>query len=254
MLYIVPTPLGNLKDITIRAKETLAECDFIIAENPLTTGKLLKLLELPKKEIVQFADHNEQKVLPSLLQRLVDKTACLVSDAGMPGISDPGFRLVRACREAKLEVVPLPGPSAAITALAGSGLPTDKFLFVGFLQKTEHKVLQAATSAKDTGSTLVAYESPQRITKTVGFIAKQFPDARIVVARELTKMHEEFIFGTAPEVLDQLNSKPSIKGEITLLVSFKWAGIPNGHKSNALKAPTIPNVALFLLSTPKKSV
>jgi len=221
MLYIVPTPLGNLKDITLRAKETLAECDFIIAENPATTHKLLQLLELPKKEVVQFANHNEQKVLPQLLERLVNSSASLVSDAGTPGISDPGFRLVRACREANIEIVPLPGPSAAITALAGSGLPTDRFLFVGFLQKTEHKVLQAVTMAKNTESTLVAYESPQRVEKTIGFIAKQFPGARVVVARELTKLHEEFISGTAPEILEKLKTKPVIKGEITLLVSFK---------------------------------
>ncbi len=221
MLYIVPTPLGNLKDITIRAKEILAECDFIIAENPATTGKLLRLLELPKKEILQFADHNEQEVLPNLLARLADKTACLVSDAGTPGISDPGFRLVRACRKAAIEVVPVPGPSAAITALAGSGLPTDRFLFVGFLQKTEHKVLQIVTMARDTESTLVAYESPQRVTKTVEFIVNSFPEAKVVIARELTKLHEEFIFGTSAEVLEKLRSKPTIKGEITLLVSFK---------------------------------
>lgn len=221
MLYIVPTPLGNLKDITIRAKETLTACDFIIAENPSTTHKLLQLLELPKKEVVQFADHNGKKVLPNLLERLQNNSACLVSDAGMPGISDPGFRLVRACREAGIEVIPLPGASAAITALAGSGLPTDKFLFVGFLQKTEHKVLQAVTEARDTESTLITYESPQRIIKTVGFIAKRFPDAKVVVARELTKMHEEFISGSANEVLEKLQKKPSIKGEITLLVSFK---------------------------------
>ena len=221
MLYIVPTPLGNLKDITLRAQKTLAECDFIIAENPGTTQKLLQLLELPKKEVVQFADHNEQKVLPNLLERLKNNSACLVSDAGTPGISDPGFRLVRACRQENIHVVSLPGPSAAITALAASGLPTDRFLFFGFLQKTEAKVLQAAQMAKDTESTLIAYESPQRITKTVGFIAKQFPDAKVVVARELTKMHEEFIFGTAEEVLKKLQSKLSIKGEITLLVSFK---------------------------------
>ncbi len=221
MLYIVPTPLGNLKDITIRAKEILAECDFIIAENPSTTHKLLRLLELPKKEVVQFADHNEQKVLESLTLRLKDASACLVSDAGMPGISDPGFRLVRACREEKIQVIPLPGPSAAITALAGSGLPTDRFLFFGFLQKTEHKVLQTITMARDTESTLIAYESPQRISKTIRFIANQFPNARVVVARELTKIHEEFIIGSAQEVFTALESKPSIKGEITLLVSFK---------------------------------
>ncbi|HEX3095967.1 MAG TPA: 16S rRNA (cytidine(1402)-2'-O)-methyltransferase [Patescibacteria group bacterium] len=221
MLYIVPTPLGNLKDISERAKEQLAACDFIIAENPLTTHKLLRLLDLPKKQIVQFADHNEQQVLDKYLARLENETACMVSDAGTPGISDPGFRLVRACRQQGIEVVAIPGASAAVTALSASGLPTDKFLFMGFLQKTEPKVIEAVTTAKNAEATLVTYESPQRILKTVQYIEKSFPEANIVVARELTKLHEEYLSGTASEVVAQLKAKPSIKGEITLLVSFK---------------------------------
>ncbi len=221
MLYIVPTPLGNLGDITERAKTTLRACDFIIAENPSQTHKLLQLLELPKKEVVQFADHNEHRVTELLTARLETANACLVSDAGTPGISDPGFRLVRACREQGIEVTPLPGPSAAITALSASGLPTDRFIFFGFLQKTEPKVVEALTMAKQTASTLITYESPQRILKTTQIIAKNFPEVRIVIARELTKLHEEFITGTATEVAATLQSRPSIKGEITLLVSFK---------------------------------
>lgn len=221
MLYIVPTPLGNLDDFTIRAKDTLLACDFIIAENPSHSQKLLNHFGIPKKEVLQFAEHNEQKVLDNLIAKLKNEQGCLISDAGTPGISDPGFRLVRACREQGIEVVPLPGPNAAITALSGSGLPTDRFLFVGFLQKTEHKVLQVLQMAKETGSTLIAYESPQRIIKTLEFIAKQYSDARVVVARELTKMHEEFVYGSASEVLENFQQRPSVKGEITLLVSFK---------------------------------
>ncbi|MDQ3018443.1 MAG: 16S rRNA (cytidine(1402)-2'-O)-methyltransferase [bacterium] len=221
MLYVIPTPLGNLKDITERAKETLALCDFIIAENPSQTHKLLQLLSLPKKEVVQFADHNERMVTDELVKRLRDSTGCIVSDAGTPGISDPGFRIVRACREQGVEVTPLPGPSAAVTALSASGLPSDRFLFVGFLQKTEFKVLQTLEMAEQTESTLVAYDSPQRIMKTVEFISNKYPECKVVVARELTKMHEEFITGTAIEALAKLKKKPSIKGEITLLVSFK---------------------------------
>lgn len=221
MLYIIPTPLGNLEDITARAKATLTACDFIIAENPAQTHKLLQLLNLPKKEVKQFADHNERQVLDSLLARLADETACLVSDAGMPGISDPGFRLVRACRENNIQITALPGPSAAITALAASGLPTDKFLFSGFLPKTEPKLTRIIQEAKTIEATLVAYESPQRLQKTVQLIANNFPDANIVVARELTKLHEEYLCGTASEILDILTQKPSIKGEITILISFK---------------------------------
>lgn len=221
MLYIVPTPLGNLGDITQRATDTLEACDFIIAENPATTHKLLQLLKLPKKQVVQFADHNEKLVLDKYLERLKTETACLVSDAGTPGVSDPGFRLVRAARVNKIEVVALPGPSAAITALSASGLPTDRFLFVGFFPKTEFKVVEFVTLAKEAQATLIAYESPQRIVKTLEYINKNFPAVQVVVARELTKLHEEYTSGTPQEILDILKPKPSIKGEITLLLSFK---------------------------------
>lgn len=221
MLYIVPTPLGNLDDITARAKTTLSACDFIIAENPSQTHKLLQLLKLPKKEVRQFADHNETKVLDSLLERVKTETACLVSDAGTPGVSDPGFRLVRACRELGLEVISLPGPSAAITAMAGSGLPTDKFLFSGFLPKTEPKLIKLVEESRSIEATLVAYESPQRLLKTVELLNKNFPTAKLVVARELTKLHEEYLTGSTSEVSERIKLKPSIKGEITILLSFK---------------------------------
>jgi 16S rRNA (cytidine1402-2'-O)-methyltransferase len=221
MLSIVATPIGNLKDITLRAVETLREADFIIAENPLHTAKLLKHFEIPKKELVQFADHNEHKVLPKILDRLEQEHGALVSDSGTPGISDPGFRLVRACVEKGVQIQNVPGTSAIITALTGSGLPTDRFLFVGFLPKTEPKLLQALESGLQTESTLVIYESPQRISKTVDTIAKTYPSAQLVVARELTKLHEEFIRGAAVEVSTLLKKRSSMKGEIVLLVSFK---------------------------------
>ncbi len=226
MLYIVPTPLGNLDDITQRACNQLRACDFIIAENPTQTHKLLQLLKLPKKEVIQFADHNEIKVLDKITARLQSENACLVSDAGTPTISDPGFRLVRACRQQGIEVVSLPGAAAAITALAGSGLPTDKFTFVGFLPKTEPKVIKLINEAQTTEATLIAYESPQRLIKTLEIIQKNFSEknssAKVVVARELTKLHEEYLTGSATEVLNTLKSRSgTLKGEITLLVSFK---------------------------------
>lgn len=221
MLYIVPTPLGNLGDITTRAQEQLSACDFIIAENPLTTGKLLKLLELPKKPLVQFADHNEKLVLDKYIARLATESACLVSDAGTPGISDPGFRLVRAARAANIEVIALPGANAATTALSASGLPTDRYLFTGFMPKTEHKVIELVNQAKAAEATLVTYESPQRITKTLQYIEKNFPEVNCVVARELTKLHEEYLIGRPAELIEKLEAKPSIKGEITFLLSFK---------------------------------
>lgn len=221
MLYIVPTPLGNLGDVTLRAKETLENCDFIIAENPLTTHKLLQLLKLPKKQVLQFADHNERLVTNKYIERLKNEFACLVSDAGTPGISDPGFRLVRAARAANIEVVALPGANAATTALSASGLPTDRYIFVGFLPKTEHKVAEIVKLAETSESTLISYESPQRIVKTLQYIEKGFPEANCVVARELTKLHEEYTFGTPTQILEVLKAKASIKGEITFLLSFK---------------------------------
>lgn len=221
MLYIVPTPLGNLGDVTQRAKDTLEACDFIIAENPATTHKLLQLLKLPKKQIVQFADHNEQMVLDKYLERLKIESACLVSDAGTPGVSDPGFRIVRAARANNIEVVALPGPTAAITALSASGLPTDRFLFVGFFPKTEFKVVEFVNLAKNSDATLIAYESPQRIIKTLEYINKNFPEVHTVAARELTKLHEEYTSGTPQEILDIFKTKPTVKGEITLILSFK---------------------------------
>ena len=136
MLYIVATPIGNLKDITLRAIETLKACDFIIAENPRHSLNLLKHYEVPSKKIIQFADHNEQRVLSSIIHQLSTQNAALITDAGTPGISDPGFRLVRECVKENIQVVPIPGPSAAVAALSASGLPTDRFLFLGFLQRT----------------------------------------------------------------------------------------------------------------------
>lgn len=248
MLYILATPIGNLSDITLRALEILKTADFIIAENPGHTKKLLDHYGIktpspyppPEGEgkgekrwpqslgdklirgwMIQFAEHNEQRVLPSIIERLKNQNAALVSDAGTPGISDPGFRLVRGCIENKIDVIPIPGPSAAITALCASGLPTDSFTFLGFVPKTEIRLIKELTKALEASSTAVCYESPQRIQKTLGYIAKAFPTAHIVLARELTKLHEEFLRGTVMEVLNAINEKHAIKGELVVLVSLK---------------------------------
>jgi 16S rRNA (cytidine1402-2'-O)-methyltransferase len=252
MLYIVATPIGNLKDITLRAIEILKSCDFVIAENPNYSKRLLQHIDnlfpntipeatsaehegypesknkIPafagmasKKELVQFAEHNEQQVVKNLTRRLQKETGCLITDAGTPGISDPGFRLVRECVKEKIDVVPIPGANAAITALCASGLPTDKFMFLGFLQKTASKTVSALQSASDAEATAIFYESPERIVKTLNYIANAFPTSQVVVARELTKMHEEFLRGSPLDVIHLLNEKSSIKGEITVLVSFK---------------------------------
>lgn len=255
MLYVVATPIGNLGDITLRAIQTLKSCAFIIAENPNYSRRLLQYIDgLPdatkshtskdqaneeivslseenitsdepaktnKKQIIQFAEHNEQQILKDLTRRLAKEDGCLITDAGTPGISDPGFRLVRECIKENVKVVPIPGANAAVTALCASGLPTDKFMFLGFLQKTAIKTVEALEGAAQAEATAIFYESPERILKTLSYIANAFPTAQVVAARELTKMHEEFIRGTPMQVIDSLKGRSSIKGEFTVLISFK---------------------------------
>lgn len=240
MLYIVATPIGNLKDISLRAIKTLKACDFVIAENPNYSRRLLQYVDsinldpgsesgmtekndwaVSKKEIVQFAEFNEQQVVKDLTRRLSKSDGALITDAGTPGISDPGFRLVRECVKENVQVVPIPGPNAAIAALSASGLPTDKFLFLGFLQKTAAKTVEALQSAANAEATAIFYESPERILKTLSYISNAFPASQVVVARELTKIHEEFIRGTPMQVMDSLKDRASVKGEFTVLVSFK---------------------------------
>ena len=227
MLYIVATPLGNLSDVSDRAKQTLAQADLVIAENPAYTKRFIEYVTdsagngTHKKRYIQLADHNESAALPKIVKELLEHDAVLVSDAGTPGISDPGFKLVREAVRLGIKVSPIPGPSAAITALCAAGLPTDKFLFLGFVPKTEVKLIRELEGAIPIGATVVFYESPQRIVKTAGYIAAKWPGAKICIAREITKIHEEFIRGTAEEVLRELRLRTSIKGEITVLVSFK---------------------------------
>lgn len=221
MLYIVATPIGNLKDITLRAIETLKACAFVIAENPSYSHRLLENIGAWPKEMVQFAEFNEQQIVKDLTRRLAKEDGCLITDAGTPGISDPGFRLVRECVKNNIQVVPIPGASAAIVALSASGLPTDRFLFLGFLQKTAAKTISALQSAADCEATAIFYESPERIIKTLSYVANAFPTAQVVVARELTKLHEEFIRGAPRQALDELKQKSSVKGEFTILISFK---------------------------------
>jgi 16S rRNA (cytidine1402-2'-O)-methyltransferase len=221
MLYVIATPLGNLEDISYRAVSQLSSTNLLIAENPSHSQKLLRHYGIAGKKIVQFAEHNEMKILGSLIKKLAEEDGCLISDAGTPAISDPGFRLVRACWENNIPVTAIPGANAAVALLSSGGLPTDRFLFVGFLPKTEPKLKQILEQAKLAGATLAAYESPQRIVKTATLLASLSPNANIVIGRELTKMHEELIRGTCIGVAEQLKSRASIKGEITLILSFK---------------------------------
>jgi 16S rRNA (cytidine1402-2'-O)-methyltransferase len=221
MLYVTATPLGNLEDTSERVKETFKKCDLVIAENPTHSKIILDHFDLGKKRFIQFAEYNEGSILPKIISELKKTDAILVSDAGTPGISDPGFRIVRAAIAEGIDVSPIPGPSAAISALSVSGLPTDKFIFFGFLPKTEIKLIKLLEEAKDIGATAVFYESPQRILKTLDYIVRHFPEAKMVIAREMTKLHEEFTRGSAEEVKKIFSTKTSIKGEITVVISFK---------------------------------
>jgi len=221
MLYVTATPLGNLDDTSERVKETFKKCDLVIAENPTHSKIILDHFDLGKKRFIQFAEYNESSILPKIISELKKTDAILVSDAGTPGISDPGFRIVRAAIAEGISVSPIPGPSAAISALSVSGLPTDKFIFFGFLPKTEIKLIKLLEEAKNIEATAVFYESPQRILKTLDYIVKHFPEAKMVIAREMTKLHEEFTRGSAEEVKKVFSTKTSIKGEITVVLSFK---------------------------------
>ena len=221
-LYVVGTPIGNLEDITFRAVRILQTVDIIAAEDTRHTGKLLQHFQV-KTPQVSYHEHNRTSRIPELLEHLVNnKAIALVSDAGMPGISDPGYELVKACIEAGIPVVPIPGASAAITALSAAGLPTDRFVFEGFLPaKSQHRQ-EHLESLQTESRTLIFYESPHRLRDTLQDLALVWgSDRQIVLGRELTKLYEEFWRGTIAEAIAHYVQREP-QGEYTLVV----AGIP----------------------------
>jgi 16S rRNA (cytidine1402-2'-O)-methyltransferase len=219
-LYIVPTPIGNLKDMTFRAVEVLKEVDLILAEDTRTSGKLLKHYEIIT-HMQSHHMHNEHKTVENLIQRLKSGTVvALISDAGTPAISDPGFLLTRACVENNIEVDCLPGATAFVPALVNSGLPNDKFVFEGFLPVKKGRQTRLLLLAEEI-RTIIFYESPHKLIKTLGHFCEYFgEDRQVSVSRELTKLYEETIRGTAKEVLDHYTNKPP-KGEIVIIVGGK---------------------------------
>ncbi len=219
-LYIVPTPIGNLKDITLRALEVLKSVDVILAEDTRTTGKLLKHLEI-QKPLQSYHIFNEHKAVEKLVQRMeAGEQFALVSDAGTPAISDPGFLLVRTVREAGWEVNCLPGPTAFVPALVNSALPNDRFVFEGFLPHKKGRKTRIEHLKEET-RTMVFYESPYRILKTLEQFKDAFGEERMAcVSRELTKIYEENVRGTLKELIAYYQEHP-IKGEIVLIVSGK---------------------------------
>jgi len=229
-LFVVATPIGNLEDMTYRAVRVLREVDWIACEDTRESRKLLDHFEI-KTPLVSYHDFNELERAKELADRLkAGESGALVSDAGMPLVSDPGYRLVRAAIEAGIDVRPIPGASATVTALAASGLPTDSFQFLGFLPAKSGQRANLLETLKGEKATLIFYEAPHRILDALADIERVMGPRPVVVAREMTKIHEEFLRGTAGQIWDQLRSRDSIRGEITLLVG----------KSNRPAQPTEP--------------
>lgn len=222
-LYIVPTPIGNLDDITIRAIRTLSEVDVILAEDTRTSGFLLKHLGIDKK-LWSHHKFNEHKTVEAIAERIAaGENVALVSDAGTPGISDPGFLLVRTCIEAGIEVETLPGATALIPALIQSGLPSDRFCFEGFLPQKKGRRTRLE-QLKDERRTMIFYESPYRVVKTLEQLAEVFgPEREVSVSRELTKKFEETVRGAINEVLVRLKEKEP-KGEFVIVLAGKRDG------------------------------
>ncbi len=219
-LYIVPTPIGNLEDMTFRAITVLKAADLILAEDTRTSGKLLKHFDIATPSQSHHM-HNEHKTVDNLVQKLkAGTTIALISDAGTPAISDPGFLLTRACVENNIPVECLPGATAFVPALVNSGLPNDKFVFEGFLPVKKGRQTRLMVLAEET-RTIIFYESPHKLIKTLTQFCEYFGDDRPVsVSRELTKLYEETVRGTAKEVLDYYTNKPP-KGEIVIVVGGK---------------------------------
>ena len=219
-LFLVGTPIGNLEDITLRALRTLKEVDLIACEDTRHTQKLLNHYGIEKRT-VSYHEHNELERAPELIVHLENgENVAVVSDAGMPGVSDPGYRLVALALRHHIRVVPIPGASAFLSALVASGLPTDSFRFCGFLPAKAGARRSMLESSRSSPRTQIFYEAPHRLLETMQDVIENLgPDRRVVVAREVTKLHEEFLRGKAAEVLTELKKRPEVKGEITLLIA-----------------------------------
>lgn len=225
ILYIVPTPIGNLQDITLRAIDVLKSADLVICEDTRVTGGLLYHLGI-KKEMMVLNDNNEENKIYEIIDKLAqDLKIALVSDSGTPLISDPGFKLIRTAIQRKLQVIPLPGANAITTALCASGLPTDKFLFLGFppdsFERKKkfflniHVILQEGTK-NNQKPTIIFYESPHKLIRCLEALKEVFGDIEIVIAREMTKMYEEFLRGTVSYMIDHF-TKSQPKGELVIM-------------------------------------
>jgi 16S rRNA (cytidine1402-2'-O)-methyltransferase len=218
MLYVVATPIGNLGDITLRAIETLKSVDVVAAEDTRRSGMLLKHLGI-KKPFISYHEHNEATRTPELVERIArGENVALITDAGMPGLSDPGLRLIRECIKREVPFTIIPGPSSILTALLGSGFSTQTFSFHGFLPVKSGQRERELRAAAEREATVIFFESPYRLTKTLAACVDIMPDRQLCVARELTKKFEEFRRGSANELLAHYQVHPP-KGEIVLVIS-----------------------------------
>ena len=227
ILYLVATPIGNLKDITFRALKVLKAVDEIICETTNQAKKLLSHYQI-KKPLLHLSDENQLEKIPRILEKLNQgKKLALISDAGTPIVSDPGFLLVKQAIKRKIKITPLPGPSAILTALITAGLPPSPFLFIGFLPKKESQLRKLINELKvlkvnKNAPTIIAFESPHRLLKTIEIIKQAVDDnCQIVIGREMTKIYEEFQRGKPSEIIKILKKKQTIKGEISLVIHFK---------------------------------
>jgi 16S rRNA (cytidine1402-2'-O)-methyltransferase len=235
-LYLVATPIGNLEDITLRALRILRdEVSAIACEDTRQTQKLLEYFQI-RKPLISYHEHNEASRAAEIVERLqAGDSVAIVTDAGTPLISDPGYRAVTAAIEAGLSVVPLPGASAILTALAASGLAVDQFRYIGFLPHKTHARRQVFEELLTEKATVIAYESPHRILESLADLSDVLGDRQVVLGRELTKLHEEFLRGTAKEVHGTLSARDSVRGEMTMVISGAADQVFTGDPKEAVE-------------------
>ncbi len=266
-LYVVSTPIGNLEDITLRALRILKEVDFIVAEDTRHSGRLLKHFEID----TPFASSNYQGVEKERVKKFLGllktgKSLALISDAGTPLLSDPGYPLVHAASEAGIDIIPIPGATAMMAALVKSGFPTDHFIFDGTPSKKDKARIEYLTSIAEEKRTIILYESSHRIIKTLETLAETLPNRTLALCRELTKLHEETLYGTAIELLKILTERNSVKGEFVLLIhgassttNQDWGNLPmEDHVSQFIEQGESPKEAIKMVAKlrnlPKREV
>lgn len=238
-LYIVSTPIGNLEDITLRALNVLKQVDLIACEDTRTTKKLLSRYQI-QKPLTSYHEHNEIEKAKELLSMLQEgHSIALVTDAGTPGVSDPGYRIVKLASENGVQIFSVPGPSAAVAALSISGLPTSSFTFLGFPPKQKKRLIEYLERIKDYPETLIFYESPRRVIKTLESMAEVFGERNASLGREITKMYEETLRGTLSEIVTTLKSRDNLKGEFTLVIEG------NSQDKGEFDSETIDDLLLY---------